>query len=268
MNNQVQQFIRNYQLYENDLNQQIQLQHRYELAKTFGIRQGMRILEVGCGQGDTTVVLADLVGEEGSIVAIDIAKGSYGAPITLAQAQAKILASPLGLRISFLLETDFATFEPNETFDAIVFSHCSWYFHNQMQLGHYFTKARKIAPTLFFAEWDMNYTKESQRGHFLAVSLIALYSQFIENDGNIQQVLDRAQIELLLKNAGFTNFVHHTVDATYLQDGTWEKYYANHIYPSFQSAPPLIQSLSATYYNMLLSSTNIESLNSFVIVAR
>ena len=268
MNKQVQQFIKNYQLFEDDHDQQTQLQHRYNLAKTFGVRQGMRILEVGCGQGDTTVVLADLVGAEGSVVAIDIAKGSYGAPLTLAQAHAKVLASPLGSRISFHLETDFTSFESTETFDAIVFSHCSWYFHDQRQLGNYFAKAKKLAPTIFFAEWDMNYTKESQRGHFLAVSLIALHSQFVENDGNIQQVLDRAQIELLLKNAHFTNFEHHTVEATYLQDGTWEKSYADYIYPSFQSAPPLIQSLSTTYYNMLLSSKNIESLNSFVIVAR
>ena len=268
MNKQVQQFIKKYKLFEDDLDQQTQLQHRYELAKTFGVRQGMRLLEVGCGQGDTTVVLADLVGEEGSVVAIDIANGSYGAPLTLAQAHTKILSSPLGSRITFRLETDFATFKPVGTFDAIVFSHCSWYFHNQKQLGNYFAKAKKLAPILFFAEWDMNYTKESQRGHFLAVSLIALHSQFVKNDGNIQQVLDRTQIELLLKNAHYTNFEHHTVDATYLQDGKWEKSYADYIYPLFQSAPPLIQSLSATYYNMLLSSTNIESLNSFVIVAR
>ena len=142
MNTQVQQFIKNYQLFEEDQVQQIQLQHRFDLAKAFGVRKGMRILEIGCGQGDTTVVLADLVGEEGNIVAIDIAKGDYGSPLTLAQAHEKILASPLGSRISFHLETDFATFDPNETFDAIVFSHCSWYFHNQKQLAHYFVKAK------------------------------------------------------------------------------------------------------------------------------
>ena len=268
MNTQVQQFIKNYQLFEEDQVQQIQLQHRFDLAKAFGVREGMRILEIGCGQGDTTVVLADLVGEEGHIVAIDIAKGDYGAPLTLAQAHEKVLASPLGSRISFHVETDFATFDPNETFDAIVFSHCSWYFHDQKQLAHYFAKAKKLAPTLFFAEWDMDYKKESQRNHFLAVSLIALYSQFVENDGNIQQVFDRKQIELLLKEAGFSNFQHFSVDATYLQDGLWEQYYAKDIYPEFNCAPPLIQSLAATYYNMMVSSKTIESLNSFVIVAR
>ena len=114
----------------------------------------------------------------------------------------------------------------------------------------------------------MDYKKESQRNHFLAVSLIALYSQFVKNDGNIQQVFDRKQIELLLKEAGFSNFQYDTVDASYLQDGSWEKHYAQDIYPEFNYAPPLIQSLAATYYNMMVCSKNIESLNSFVIVAR
>ena len=85
MNTKVQQFIKNYQLFEEDQVQQIQLQHRFDLAKAFGVRKGMRILEIGCGQGDTTVVLADLVGEEGHIVAIDIAKGDYDTKIRQAR---------------------------------------------------------------------------------------------------------------------------------------------------------------------------------------
>ena len=36
------------------------------------------MLEIGCGQGDTTVALADAVGEEGSVVALDPGRPDYG----------------------------------------------------------------------------------------------------------------------------------------------------------------------------------------------
>ncbi|MDQ7862686.1 hypothetical protein RCO48_21655 [Peribacillus frigoritolerans] len=44
-------FLSEYQLFEDDLIQQVQLQHRLELVAAFGIQKGMRVLEIGCGQG-------------------------------------------------------------------------------------------------------------------------------------------------------------------------------------------------------------------------
>ena len=73
MKNRVEAFVEKYQLYKEDTIQQIQLEHRFNLVETFKIRKGMHVLEIGCGQGDTTVVLADMVGKEGKVVAIDIA---------------------------------------------------------------------------------------------------------------------------------------------------------------------------------------------------
>ena len=36
-----------------------------------GVEPGMRVLDVGCGAGHTTVLLADMVGEQGQVVGID-----------------------------------------------------------------------------------------------------------------------------------------------------------------------------------------------------
>lgn len=41
------------------------------LVERLGITPGMRLLDVGCGPGDLTSQLADLVGENGSVVGID-----------------------------------------------------------------------------------------------------------------------------------------------------------------------------------------------------
>jgi ubiquinone/menaquinone biosynthesis C-methylase UbiE len=60
----------------------VQLQsteHRISILKKFpDLKLGPRILEIGCGQGDTTAVLAELVGENGHVTAVDPGPLDYG----------------------------------------------------------------------------------------------------------------------------------------------------------------------------------------------
>jgi ubiquinone/menaquinone biosynthesis C-methylase UbiE len=41
------------------------------LLKEAGIRSGMRVLDIGCGAGDVTMLAAELVGESGTVLGID-----------------------------------------------------------------------------------------------------------------------------------------------------------------------------------------------------
>lgn len=41
------------------------------------IEKGSTVLEIGCGQGDTTAVIASMVGENGNVVVVDIADPKY-----------------------------------------------------------------------------------------------------------------------------------------------------------------------------------------------
>ncbi|WP_286185074.1 cyclopropane-fatty-acyl-phospholipid synthase family protein [Bacillus sp. SD075] len=262
-------FLLNYQLFEDDLIQQVQLQHRLELVKAFGIQKGMRVLEIGCGQGDTTVALADAVGENGSVVAIDIASPDYGAPLTLGQATERIRKSPLGERIDFHFEMDFDFFESTIPFDVAVLSHCSWYFKQPEDLLNYFKKIRGLANYICFAEWDLDFTCITQRSHFCAVSILALYSNFVKNEGNIQNLFHKTQIHRLLQQANFEVVKQLTVDATLLQDGQWEKSYANSIRAEFSKVPSMIQSLITSYYELMNNSNGGEhALNSFIVCAK
>lgn len=262
-------FLSKYNLFEGDEIQQVQLQHRLELVEAFGIEKGMRILEIGCGQGDTTAALADTVGESGKVTAIDIASSDYGAPMTLGEATDRIKESVLGERITFHLEMDFQTFESNEMFDAAVLSHSSWYFRSPDDLLRYFQKLRQMAKAIYVAEWDLDFTEMTQRPHFCAASILALYSNFVHNDGNIQNLFHKSEIQELLQKAGFQIVKKGMVDASYLQDGQWEKSYANSIREEFFSAPPLIQTYVNSYYELMnLSNGNEQSLNSFVLCAR
>lgn len=264
MEHDIQQFMATYGLYEGNDIQATQLRHRFALVDAFHITEGMRVLEIGCGQGDTTMALAKAVGEAGHVTAIDIAHGDYGAPMTLQQAHDMITASTLGKRITFFLETDFLTMEADD-YDVIVLSHCLWYFTSREQLSAYFAKMAQLSARICIAEWDLAFTSLAQRNHFCAVSILALYSAFIENDGNIQQLFGKSDIRAIAEQHGLTCQHTQTVDASYLQDGAWEKDYATHVLPEFTAAPTSIQALAQTYADVMNETEDTASLNSFVL---
>jgi len=58
--------------------QESQTLHRLDLLKQWNISSGSKVLELGCGQGDCTTVLASAVSEQGRVVAVDPADLDYG----------------------------------------------------------------------------------------------------------------------------------------------------------------------------------------------
>lgn len=58
-----------------------QFEHRANIVKSWNIPPGSRVLEIGPGQGDCTIVLATAVGESGHVDAVDPAPLDYGTPI-------------------------------------------------------------------------------------------------------------------------------------------------------------------------------------------
>lgn len=54
------------------------LEHRRQVTRAWGIPPGASVLEIGPGQGELTVVLADAVGRTGRVVAIDNAPLEWG----------------------------------------------------------------------------------------------------------------------------------------------------------------------------------------------
>ncbi|HET9224852.1 MAG TPA: methyltransferase domain-containing protein [Roseiflexaceae bacterium] len=77
-----------------------------------GIVPGMRVLDVGCGPGDTTFLAADLVGETGEVVGVD------RAPAALVAARRR--AEALSLHNVSFREGDPADMLFEQPFDAVV----------------------------------------------------------------------------------------------------------------------------------------------------
>lgn len=248
-----------------DTIQRKQLTHRLSLVEAFQISPGMKVLEIGCGQGDTTVALAAAVGEGGHVMSIDIAPADYGEPITLGEATETISRSILGNRVSFQLQTDLLDL-PEQQYDVAVLSHCSWYFRDPEQLLSYFHKLRRMAKRICVAEWDLYDINQENYAHYTAVTILALYSEFVDNMGNIQHLFDRNQLQQYLQKAGWENVTIHMVDAYYLQDGVWETDYAINIRKEFRNTSTRVQALLNSFY-IHLETDIIHSLNSVVLTS-
>ncbi|TWT01572.1 class I SAM-dependent methyltransferase [Planomicrobium sp. CPCC 101079] len=206
--------------------QKIQTAHRLKLAEFWEIKAGDKILEIGCGQGDTTAVLAHLAGEAGRVHGIDIAPADYGMPITLGDAIGKLKQSRLGERIRVDFETDILSekieFREKE-FDAIVLSHSSWYMQSADELEAVLKKLRGWGKKLCFAEWDMRVSRIDQYPHFLSVLIQAQYEAFKEtSESNVRTLFTPDSLRPIAKQAGWTITAEESIDSPDLQDGEWE----------------------------------------------
>jgi SAM-dependent methyltransferase len=83
-----------------------------DLFRRAGIAPGMRVLDLGCGVGDVSMLAARLVGPTGSVLGIDRSEAS------LETARRRVRIAGLD-NVAFLM-TEIDGFDPTEAFDAIV----------------------------------------------------------------------------------------------------------------------------------------------------
>jgi ubiquinone/menaquinone biosynthesis C-methylase UbiE len=81
-----------------------------------GLAPGMRVLDVGCGVGDVSLLAGGLVGRTGSVLGVDRSAPS----LEIARARAKRRTELCGTANISFVEADLDTFEPDGTFDAII----------------------------------------------------------------------------------------------------------------------------------------------------
>src|ERR1700733_16308410 len=78
------------------------------LFRDAGITSGMRVLDIGCGMGDVTMLVAQLVGPGGSVVSIDLDQASIET--------ARKRASAVGFDTTTFHRADISTFTDDEPF--------------------------------------------------------------------------------------------------------------------------------------------------------
>ena len=197
-----------------------QTRFRQALVAAWGVAPGERILEIGCGQGDTTAVLA---AAGATVLAVDPGDPGYGAPLTLGEAARHLAASDLGPQIEFRLGFDpLAAGFPDDAFDAVAMAHCAWYFPSVDRLRETLRAARPWARRLLFSEWDPSPGPDAL-AHLLAVIVegqVEAYKPVSES--NVRTPLSRARVIGLVEEAGWRIVREGMVDSSRLDDGLWE----------------------------------------------
>lgn len=258
--------------------QRIQTAHRLRLIDFWNIGSGSKVLEIGCGQGDTTAALAYTVGNSGFVHGVDIAQEGYGSPMTLGEARQKLIESEIGRHISidfnFNILTDNATFKPN-SFDYIVLSHCSWYLSSYEELAAILSKARSFGRRLCFAEWSTNVALPEQLAHYNSIMIQALCASFKTIDtSNVRTLFTPNDIQKAITDAGWNISKETELFSSNLQDGQWEADMTCSLYPKvikeISSMPQKMKDLLLSQIidlNIAVENGGIKPLSVYVLVA-
>lgn len=83
-----------------------------QVFREAGIRPGMRVLDIGCGVGDVSLLVANLLDGSGKVVGIDRDAGALSV--------ARERADAAGLRTVSFVQGDFRTYDFHGLFDAAV----------------------------------------------------------------------------------------------------------------------------------------------------
>ncbi|KAJ6441117.1 Histone-fold protein [Purpureocillium lavendulum] len=204
-----------------------QAEHRIQLVNHWRIPRGSRVLEIGCGQGTLTAVLAEAVGPDGHVDAVDPGSPDYGAPWTLGQAQAHLSAGPVGGRIAWHNaepEAFLAGRDGGDKWDFVVLGHCIWYFAAPEVLTSLLVALRGRAGTLLIAEYALTATEKAAVPHVLASMARAFLEAHNEaSEANIRCLLSPGVITDLAQESGWhLDSEAIVVPGEALQDGSWE----------------------------------------------
>lgn len=202
-----------------------QAEHRIHLVNTWGVQPGSRILEIGCGQGTCTAVLAEAVGPDGHVDGVDPAPGDYGAPFTLDQAQEFLGASAVGSRISWHRDDPTRFLSETETkWDAAVLAHSIWYFAEPEVLNSILKALKGRVDRVYVAEYALHATKETAVPHVLsAMTRATLEAHKTESTENIRTLLSPGEIKEMAGTVGWSVEKEETiVPGEGLLDGCWE----------------------------------------------
>jgi len=264
--------------YKDKVTQEIykaQSEHRLKLIDFWGIKEGDKVLEIGCGQGDTTVALAVMVGENGFVHGLDIADEDYGSPETIGKARKRILNSDVGKRIKMSFGCDLLNddiiFDDDE-FDVVVLSHCLWYFPDYEILEKILKKVKKYAKRVCIAEWNPLITNTNQLYHLHAAQIQSAVESFIENsDSNIQTMFYPNDIKTAVVSAGFKISDTSSIYSDDVYDAKWEVDMTLSAYPKKinrnENIPDRLKELLLSQIQSMREAKEIKPMASYVLNA-
>jgi ubiquinone/menaquinone biosynthesis C-methylase UbiE len=121
-----------------------------QVLRLAGLQQGARVLDVGCGSGDVSFLLASMVGPSGTVIGVDKSPEA----ISVAQQRAKSLGST---NVSFEV-ADVMEYKPSQPFDAVVGRLILMYFPGPTLIAALRRLAGHVKPggLVIFQEMEMS----------------------------------------------------------------------------------------------------------------
>ncbi|MBK1812156.1 class I SAM-dependent methyltransferase [Clostridium sp. YIM B02505] len=112
-----------------------------------GIKKGLRVLDVGCGRGDVCLLLADMVGTEGTVLGLDFDETS------LSYARARVQENNI-TNVTFIKNnlSDLTIIE--DKFDAIIGRRVLMYLPEPKKVITSLSKLLKVGGIMVFQEHD------------------------------------------------------------------------------------------------------------------
>ncbi|QVI34450.1 SAM-dependent methyltransferase [Lacticaseibacillus chiayiensis] len=206
--------------------QRRQTAHRIAIADTWQVQPDENILEIGCGQGDLSTVLADRVGPGGHVTGIDIAPREYGAPLTLGQAWDHLFNGPLAKRLTVHFNTNLTNglgSLADQHFDRIVMAHSLWYFESANALALLLNNLRTIGDFVDVAEWSLQPTALNQIGHLQAAMIQGLLYAIAPSDvANIRTLITPDTLTQMAHDHTWTYTAGQLIEDPDLDDARWE----------------------------------------------
>jgi ubiquinone/menaquinone biosynthesis C-methylase UbiE len=111
-----------------------------------GIAPGMRVLDLGCGVGEVSLLIAGIVGPGGRVTGVDMD------PVALEIARTR--AGEAGLAQVAFEEANLSTYEPAQKFDAVMGRHILIHTPEPMGLIHKAASAVRPGGIVAFQEFD------------------------------------------------------------------------------------------------------------------
>jgi len=127
-----------------------------DVFRRAGLREGMTVLDIGCGVGDVSLLAARLVGPKGAVLGIDRAASSVQA--------ARGRATALGVAHARFEQADLASFETDHIFDALVGRLVLLYLPDPADTLKRLSQYLRPGGVVAFQEFDMTATSQVPAG--------------------------------------------------------------------------------------------------------
>ncbi len=162
------------------------------LLRAAGIAAGMQVLDIGCGMGDVSLLLSEIVGREGSVVGIDL----DGAALHRADGR----RAERGIKNVVFRQADARSVDSGRLFDAAVGRFVLMYMTDATAALRLIAERVRPGGVLAFHEWVAGISPASGMGLPVLASFQDLISATFERSGARLNI--GAELYGLMRDAG------------------------------------------------------------------